>query len=662
MSDITATLEQARNGDTGAFAQIVRQYQSLVSGVLFSATGDFHKSEDFTQETFLIAWQKLGELRNSDHLAAWLCTIARNLVHRSHRKPSIATEPLAEETGGGSPAALVSANPAPDAELLRREQSDFVWSAIGEIEEQYRETLILYYRSGQSVREIAAATELTEEAVRQRLVRARKSLKAKLEEMVGSILTDTAPGELFTMTVMTALGAAMLTTTAQAAVAGTAAGTGAAGKATGTALGTATIWSFLAPAVFWGWFIACFIGVFWASVRNTPTLRARRCRVHAIFWGLQHYCLFTVVICVGVGIFTYLIAIPFLPAVAFIFMFASILLITIPMQTAHLRKLKRIVENDLGLPGERVESYSYQQVERRFFLSLITNLLFAETILTFFIGATLSDGSYSDPKFLLMVLGFVAVVIIITVAYYPLGRYFLEICRRKENFLSAPPLIDNPLETVLMKSGKNIASVDSLKKAGKMKGFLLLTWIGLTGVGLWYFSHYSWDKHPVPLGICAILLIAFFIVPSLLAKRVNNMKVTPLLNILFFFGIAGLMVVLECIEFGNFDFWAAWVHFNTQPSNYDVRPMHRFIFLVALIQIPVQLFYWRKAMYEESDDKQSGRDALLREAIARFDPATMIADELEVAAQPFPRRWIWIIGLYAAAIVVMYCVAMMAIH
>ena len=92
--NITATLELARGGDTGAFAQIVRQYQSLVSGVLFSATGDFHKSEDFTQETFLIAWQKLGELRDPNHLAAWLCTIARNLVSRSHRKTALLEVPL----------------------------------------------------------------------------------------------------------------------------------------------------------------------------------------------------------------------------------------------------------------------------------------------------------------------------------------------------------------------------------------------------------------------------------------------------------------------------------------------------------------------------------------------------------------------------------------
>ena len=46
---------------------------------------------------------------------------------------------------------------------------------------------------------------------------------------------------------------------------------------------------------------------------------------------------------------------------------------------------------------------------------------------------------------------------------------------------------------------------------------------------------------------------------------------------------------------------------------------------------------------------------------SRFDPTTMIADEPEVAAKPFPRHWIWIIGLYAAAIVVLWCVGVLLI-
>ena len=50
-----------------------------------------------------------------------------------------------------------------------------------------------------------------------------------------------------------------------------------------------------------------------------------------------------------------------------------------------------------------------------------------------------------------------------------------------------------------------------------------------------------------------------------------------------------------------------------------------------------------------------------KEAIARFDPATMTEDEPEVVAKPFPKQWLWILGLYAAAIVVMGCVGVMVL-
>ncbi len=283
ISDIATTVELARGGDTGAFTRIVRQYQALVSGVLFSATGDFHKSKDLTQETFLIAWNKLGELRETDHLAAWLCTIARNQVHRSSRKKSVDT--VHGSLGHGSlDDELPSLENGPETELLRREQSELVWSAIGGIDEKYRETLILYYRSGQSVREIAAAMDVTEDTVNQRLVRARQSLKSKLETMIGDVLNDTAPGDVFTYGVMAAItGSMALTTqTAVAATTGTATGGGIVGKGIGFA-GVG--------------FVAWLVGVIWISLvsiivplvalvggfnvivtqtRNAPTIRSRR--------------------------------------------------------------------------------------------------------------------------------------------------------------------------------------------------------------------------------------------------------------------------------------------------------------------------------------------------------------------------------------------------
>ncbi|MCL2711250.1 MAG: sigma-70 family RNA polymerase sigma factor [Planctomycetaceae bacterium] len=661
-------IELARGGDTGAFAQIVRQYQSLVSGVLYSATGDFHKSEDFTQETFLIAWQKLGELRDPNHLAAWLCTIARNLVHRSHRKATLETVSLSEDTGGLATSGLASAAHAPDAELLRREQSEFVWSAIGEIDEKYRETLVLYYRSGQSVREIASATASTEEAVRQRLVRARKSLKVKLEEMVGNILTDTIPGEAFTMTVMTALGAAMLTTaTAQAAVAATTGTTVATGAATtgGKTLGMATIWSVIGPAAYAGWFIALWFAMFWAAVRNAPTLRARRFRVYSIFWNLQYFNVLIVITTpCGLALAWILVSCGLTPysgfllsfSVTFLFMFS----VMHPHQSAFSRKMQGIIKNDIGVSSAYVESYSYPQIERRFFLSLITNLLLAITWIAFVAFAAIADGEYADPVFLVFLFGGIAAVAVIVAVYYPLGRYFLEICRTKQSFLAAPPLVDNPVEVALMRVSKHPASVDHPKKAGGMFGVILLAWSGLAAMGIWYFAQFSWDKHPIPLGICVALCIAITSMPTVLKKKVEKPKNMTLLNVLSLFCVVPLVFVLEYIEFGRiFNFVEFWSKPSFHAPYYWVHVVNSSVTIISVLFILSGLRHWWKAKRAEGDTMITDEELLLQEAIARFDPVTMTEDEPEVATQPFPRRWLWIIGLYTAAVVVMGCLGVL---
>ncbi len=62
-------------GDREAFGQIVERYQSLVCSLAYSACGNLSRSEDLAQETFVTAWQRLGELREPSKLRAWLCGI-----------------------------------------------------------------------------------------------------------------------------------------------------------------------------------------------------------------------------------------------------------------------------------------------------------------------------------------------------------------------------------------------------------------------------------------------------------------------------------------------------------------------------------------------------------------------------------------------------------
>ena len=85
---------QSVAGSREAFGQIVARYQGPVCAVAYSATGSLALSEDVAQETFLIAWRQLRELREVTRLRSWLCGIARiqaaNVRRREKREPQSA--------------------------------------------------------------------------------------------------------------------------------------------------------------------------------------------------------------------------------------------------------------------------------------------------------------------------------------------------------------------------------------------------------------------------------------------------------------------------------------------------------------------------------------------------------------------------------------------
>ena len=206
------------NGNRDAFGEIVARYQSLICSLAYSATGCLGQSEDLAQETFITAWKQLGDLREPSKLRAWLCGIARNRINsclrREGREPVHAAEPL--ETVPESP----SAQPSPSDQAISKEEAAILWRSIEHIPDLYREPLVLFYREEESVERVAAALELSEDAVRQRLSRGRKLLHEQVLALVEGTLRQTAPGRTFTLGVIAAL--PLLATTAKAVTVGTA--------------------------------------------------------------------------------------------------------------------------------------------------------------------------------------------------------------------------------------------------------------------------------------------------------------------------------------------------------------------------------------------------------------------------------------------------------
>ncbi|MBI5092086.1 MAG: sigma-70 family RNA polymerase sigma factor [Candidatus Hydrogenedentes bacterium] len=284
-------IEASLAGDKDAFGQIVSRYQGVVCATAYSVTGHRQQSEDVAQETFVTAWQRLGDLRDLNKLPAWLCGIARNMARnaarRQARDPLHAAADLDESQAAGRDDVVETPSQA--------ERESLLWQTMAQIPEEYREPLVLFYREGHSVRAVAEALDLSEDAVKQRLSRGRKMLKGRVAAMVESTLEQTGPGMGFSAAVLGAL-PLLPSQVAVSGALGTAAGKGLAAK---SALGGAFVTAAGVGAI--GGLIGAVAGMtggffgMWAGIRNSPTLRVRRCMLkccavtYALFWAFLGY-------------------------------------------------------------------------------------------------------------------------------------------------------------------------------------------------------------------------------------------------------------------------------------------------------------------------------------------------------------------------------------
>lgn len=192
---------RSAHGDRDAFGAIVARYQALVCSVTWSVCGDLGQSEELAQETFVAAWVSLRSLQDPAKLKPWLCGIARNLAHQAMRRQPQEPTAKAELLDETAPAREAS----PQETAMGREEAALLWKELERLPETYREPMILYYREEESVRVVADALDLTEDAVRQRLARGRRLLAGQLERVRGDLVRAAKPGESFTQGVLAAL-------------------------------------------------------------------------------------------------------------------------------------------------------------------------------------------------------------------------------------------------------------------------------------------------------------------------------------------------------------------------------------------------------------------------------------------------------------------------
>jgi len=166
-------VEAVLNGDRSAFGDLYDRYARLVRAICCDATRDLSGAQDLSQEVFLRAYSKLGELRDRDRFAGWVVGIARRACREWRRRRGrdrhtyVDVVPDAPDTGR---------SPSNDERVNRLHEA--MWS----LPERERLALHAFYLNGESVGAVRRVLGLSQSGVYRLLDRARQRLKERLQD------------------------------------------------------------------------------------------------------------------------------------------------------------------------------------------------------------------------------------------------------------------------------------------------------------------------------------------------------------------------------------------------------------------------------------------------------------------------------------------------
>jgi RNA polymerase sigma-70 factor (ECF subfamily) len=160
-------------GDREAFAVFVHRYSDPLYRHALGMTGSPDVAEDILQQSFIKAYNHLGEVRG--RFDAWLFRIVANGCKdwlKNIRRTHVSYEDDNEESKGGTP----------DEDLDRAELKRDLDQALAKLAPSLREAFVMKHVEGRSYEEMGELLATTVGALKMRVHRAREALQASLEE------------------------------------------------------------------------------------------------------------------------------------------------------------------------------------------------------------------------------------------------------------------------------------------------------------------------------------------------------------------------------------------------------------------------------------------------------------------------------------------------
>jgi RNA polymerase sigma-70 factor (ECF subfamily) len=179
---------QVRDDNAAAFDELMLRYQNRLVTVLDHLVGRRDQAEDLAQEVFLRVYRARKRYVAGAKFSTWLYTIANhvaaNALRSRSRRPEVNLTGKATESGGSNvldKLAVAASGAMPARQMDKAELRDVVRAALSGLSERQRMAVLLNKFEDMSYADIAATMEMSPQAIKSLLSRARVNLKEILE-------------------------------------------------------------------------------------------------------------------------------------------------------------------------------------------------------------------------------------------------------------------------------------------------------------------------------------------------------------------------------------------------------------------------------------------------------------------------------------------------
>ena len=166
-------------GREDGFEELVRRYQRPIAAYVYRMVGDYEAALDLTQEVFIKVYNSLRRYRSEFKFSTWIYKIAHNSAvdHLRRYGTRAATALTGEFEGEQYELPLESRRPSPEQESEKAERRAEIEQVVRGLPIAYRELVMLRHSQDMSYDEISEVTGLPLGTVKNRLFRARETMR-----------------------------------------------------------------------------------------------------------------------------------------------------------------------------------------------------------------------------------------------------------------------------------------------------------------------------------------------------------------------------------------------------------------------------------------------------------------------------------------------------